>query len=129
MVLTDIATAPVRASIAGYLLGALALLLGVSILGNVLLWSARDRALLAAQERDQARDAARICSDATEDLRDLADARGREAKAAQASARARSVDAGRRATQEIAMPPAVSGDDYASARARLDRWQAGRAQP
>lgn len=52
MLLTDIANAPARALIAGYLLGALALLLGVSIVGNVLLWSARDRALLATQERD-----------------------------------------------------------------------------
>lgn len=58
----------------------------------------------------------RICSNATEHLRDLADTRGREAKAAQAAARSRTVDAGERTAQEIAAPPVVAGD-YASARA------------
>jgi hypothetical protein len=90
---------------------------------------ARDRAATALQQRDQARSDASICSDATDDLRTLADARAKEAKTAQAKARAAALAAGARATQELATPAAVPGDDYASVQARLQRWEQGRAAP
>ncbi|WP_310636822.1 hypothetical protein, partial [Delftia acidovorans] len=81
------------------LLAAAVLALLVSLLGNVLLTRAymgqRDAATAArasvgemTQQRDGARDLATACSDAVDDLRELADRRKKEGEAARASAAA-----------------------------------------
>lgn len=111
----------------------LALLLGLSVLGNAIQYrtnlGTRDQLVEAKGARDQARAAASSCSDATEALRELADktaAAGRKA-AAEAAARARSHQA--RAQEILAAPPAVAGDDCRSAHLRAVGWIQGRAKP
>ncbi|QRF56559.1 hypothetical protein [Variovorax paradoxus] len=115
------------------MLQALMAALCISLAGNAALgWAwvgALERAATSVLQRDDARAAASACSDATEDLRDLADKRGAEVKNAQAVARA---DAGGRqqaAHTILSTPPAVPGDACASAQVRVDGWLKGRAQP
>ena len=107
--------------------------LAVSIAANAVLgwvWlGARDARTVAEQQRDQARADATASSDAVESLDDLAKKRAAAAKPVQAAARAAAVAAQQRATQEIATPAAVAGDDYASAQARLQRWEQWRVKP
>jgi hypothetical protein len=111
----------------------LALALGVSVAGNAALgwvWlGARDQVAIATTERDDARAAASACSDATDDLRELADKRGAEAKRAQAAAREAAGRREGRAQQILSTPAALPGDDCGSARVRVDRWLKGRAAP
>lgn len=78
---------------------------------------------------DGARADARACSDAVDDLRALADQRAREASAARAAAQQRAQQHQRKADAILAAPPAVPGDDCASARVRVDQWLKGRAVP
>ncbi len=115
------------------MLQALMAALGISLAGNAALgWAwvgARERAATSVLQRDDARAAASACSDATEDLRDLADKRSAEAKKVQAMARA---DAGGRqqaAHTILSTRPAVPGNACASAQVRVDGWLRGRAQP
>lgn len=100
--------------------------LGLSIAGNAALgWAwldAREQAAITATQRDNARAAASACSDATEDLRELADKRGIEAKKAQAAARATAVGRQQRANTILSTPAAVPGDACASAQVRIDGW-------
>ncbi len=111
----------------------LAYLLVASIAANAALgWAwidARDARTVAEQQRDQARADATAASDAVEALDDLAKQRAAAAKPVQAAARAAAVAAQQRATREISTPAAVSGDDYASVQARLQRWEQGRVKP
>lgn len=106
--------------------------LAASIAGNLALGSAwltaRDRAATAVVQRDDAREAASICSDATEDLRDLASQRKREAAAAQAAARAAARSRQQLADEILATPPSVPGDDCRSAQERAQRWLQGRGK-
>ncbi|MFC4927871.1 MULTISPECIES: hypothetical protein [Delftia] len=122
------------------LLTAAVLALLASLLGNVLLTRAylgqRDAATIArasvgemAQQRDGARDLAAACSDAVDDLRELADKRKREGEAARASAAAQARTHERRADEILAAPPAVPGNACASAQHRVDIWLQGRAKP
>ncbi|AGU51517.1 hypothetical protein VAPA_1c44440 [Variovorax paradoxus B4] len=115
------------------LLQTLLLALGLSVAGNAALgWAwvgAREKAATTVVERDSARSAASACSDATEDLRDLADKRGAEAKKAQAAARNAATGRQQAAHTILSTPPAVPGDACASARVRVDTWLKGRAQP
>ncbi|QPS09544.1 hypothetical protein I6G66_05850 [Delftia acidovorans] len=121
------------------LLAAAVLALLVSLLGNVLLarayLSQRDAATAArasvgemTQQRDGARDLAAACSDAVDDLRELADRRKKEGEAVRASAAAQARTHEQRADEIMAEPPAVSGDACASAQHRVDSWLQGRAQ-
>lgn len=89
----------------------------------------RDRAGVATTERDDARGAASACSDATEDLRAAADKRAVDGRTRQAGARQAAVERTSTAQQILATPAAVPGDDYASARARVDGWLKTRAKP
>jgi len=121
------------------LLSAAVLALLASLLGNALLARAylgqRDAATAArasvgemTQQRDGARDLAAACSDAVDDLRDLADRRKREGDAARTTAaQARTHE--QRADEILAAPPAVPSDDCASAQHRVDNWLQGRAKP
>ncbi|WP_325100503.1 MULTISPECIES: hypothetical protein [unclassified Delftia] len=122
------------------LLAAAVLALLASLLGNALLARAylgqRDAATAArasvgemTQQRDGARDLAAACSDAVDDLRDLADRRKREGDAARTSAAAQARTHEQRADQILAAPPAVPGDACTSAQHRVDNWLQGRAKP
>lgn len=122
------------------LLAAAVLALLVSLLCNVLLTRAylgqRDAATTArasvgemTQQRDGARDLAAACSDAVDDLRELADKRKREGEAARASAAAKARTHEQRADKILAAPAAVPGDACASAQHRVDNWLQGRAKP
>lgn len=122
----DLVAAPAQNALGRVLVGAGLAVLSISILGNVLLWSARDRTLQMEQERDSARAMASACSDGVDDLRDLADKRGKETKAALAKAQKATAAAAQAALSEVATPAAVPGDDYKSAVIRLQRWEEGR---
>lgn len=87
----------------------------------------RTEAKAAQGQLDGARADARACSDAVEDLRDLADQRARDASAARAAAQQRAQQHKRKADAILATPSAVPGDDCASARVRVDGWLKGRA--
>lgn len=78
-------------------------------------------------ERDDARGAASICSDATDDLRALADQRAAAAAPVQAQAQQAAQQRQVVAQQILATPAAVAGDDCRSAQARVDAWLQGRA--
>ncbi|WFF79268.1 hypothetical protein [Delftia tsuruhatensis] len=122
------------------LLAAAVLALLASLIGNVLLARAylgqRDAATSArasvgemAQQRDGARDLAAACSDAVDDLRELADRRKKDGEAARTSAAALARKHEQRADQILAASPAVPGDACASAQHRVDIWLQGRARP
>lgn len=122
------------------LLAAAVLALLASLLGNVLLTRAylgqRDTATAArasvgemTQQRDGARDLAAACSDAVDDLRELADRRKKEGEAARTSAAAQARKHEQRADEILAAPPAFPGDTCASAQHRVDNWLQGRARP
>ena len=115
------------------LVQALLIALGLSVAGHAALgWAwvgAREKVAAIVVERDNARSAASACSDATEDLRDLADKRGAEAKKAQATARNAATGRQQAAHTILSTPPAVPGDACASARVRVDTWLKGRVQP
>ena len=114
-------------------LQALLAALGLSVAGNAALgWAwvgAREKAATSVLQRDDARAAATACSDATEDLRDLADKRAAEAKKAQAAARDRATGRQQTANTILSTAAAVPGDACASAQVRVDAWLRGRAQP
>lgn len=127
-------------SITSKLLAAAVLALLASLLGNALLARAylgqRDAATTArasvgemTQQRDGARDLAAACSDAVDDLRELADRRKREGEAARTSAAAQARKHEQRADEILAAPPAVPGDACASAQHRVDSWLRGRTKP
>lgn len=81
------------------------------------------------QQRDGARADASACSDATDDLRTLADQRAIEAQAARAEAAAKAKSHNQKADAILATPPAVPGDDCRSAQLRIGDWLKGRAKP
>ena len=83
---------------------------------------ARMQVTAATSERDAARLTAQECSEATEALRKLADQRAKEADAARAQARKAAAGRNARADAILSAPPAVPGDDCASARVRVDQW-------
>lgn len=115
------------------LMQALLVSLGLSVAGNAALgWAwvdAREKAATTVLQRDDARAMASACSDATDDLRELADRRGAEAKKAQAVAREASTGRQRAAQTILSAPAAVPGDVCASAQVRVDAWLRGRVQP
>lgn len=96
---------------------------------------ARERTAQVEQERDKARaeraaalDAAEACSRSVAALKQAADEREKAAAAARQKAAIQSRQRQQRAAQILATPPAVPGDDAASARARIDAWLEGRGQ-
>jgi len=103
--------------------------LAISMAGNAGLTYAylgqRDETTAAQGERDQARSAATACSDATQDLRDLADQRAKEATKARqdAAAKARSRE---ELADAILNTPASDADDCKAAAQRATAWLKGR---
>ena len=79
-------------------------------------------------ERDRAQEAAQACSASVQQLQELAAQRAREAAQARAAAHSRARQHNQRADAALATPAAVPGDDYASARHRVDAWLADRRQ-
>lgn len=115
-------------------LGFVALLLALSVAGNVVLtkvWLGADRrATAVTEQRDTARAAATTCSDATEALRELADKRAEAGKAATAAAEARARTAEQRAnaerTRPVAPPEAAPAQACETAQAQNAEWLASR---
>lgn len=114
----------------------LALLLAVSAVGNAVLtkvWIGADRrATAVTEQRDQARTAATACSDATEDLRTLADKRASAAKIETAKANARARTAEERANRErsapVTAPTAPVAEACDLAQRQNSEWLKGRAK-
>lgn len=90
---------------------------------------AQSAATAMEQQRDGARAAASACSDAVEDLRNVADQRTAEAKAARAEAAAKARGHNKKADDILATPAAAPGDDCRSAQVRVADWIKGRAKP
>ena len=88
----------------------------------------QERVQAVAQERDSALAGAQACSDGVARLQTLAESRAREAAAARKLAAQAAADHARRADAVLAAPPAVPGDDCASARVRVGDWLKGRAR-
>lgn len=88
----------------------------------------QERVQAVAQERDSALAGAQACSDGVARLQAQAERREREAAAARRQAAQAAADHARRADEVLAAPPAVPGDDCASARVRIGRWLKGRAR-
>ena len=124
------AAAPALTGFMGYAIGALLLVLALSLGGNWVLWRSRDRAItaeaVAGERAGQNKAVATECSQGTEQLHQQAEQRREAAVPLQAEARLRSVAAAGQALQEIATPATQPGDDYRSAIERLQRWEAGR---
>lgn len=74
------------------------------------------------QERDVALITAQACSDGVARLQRLAESRTREAAQARRAAQAKARQHAVRADAVLSTPPAVRGDDCASARARVRGW-------
>lgn len=87
---------------------------------------ARARIEAVQGERDAAQAAGQACSDGVVQLQALAEARAKEAAQARREAQARARQHAARADAVLAEPPAVPGDDCASARARVRGWLEGR---
>lgn len=104
----------------------IAIVLAISLLANTGLayvyMGARDQLAVAETDRDAARAAATACSDATEDLMELAAKRAKQAKPAIAAAAARATTSDKRADEELATPATVPGNDCQSAQDRVSKW-------
>lgn len=121
-------------------LPAMGLALLASLAGNLMLarayLSQRDAAAAAAErvtsvkgERDGARSLASACSDAVQDLHNLAQKRKSEADVARAMAAGKARDYERRAYEILATASTVPGDACASAQHQVDSWLQRRARP
>lgn len=111
----------------------LALILAGSLLSNVYLYNrlqgqkeetaqAQHALQLSRAETENAVEAAQTCSASVQRLSDLADQRAKEATTARQQAVARARQHNRRADAALAAPPAVPGNDCASADARVRQW-------
>lgn len=109
----------------------LIVVLGISLATNAALgWAylgQRDETTAAAGQRDQARADAAACSDAAQDLRDLADKRKAAAAPARAAAASTAQGLQQRADYTLGLQPKVPGDMCASMQALGDDWLKGRA--
>ena len=103
-----------------------------SLAANAVLgWSwlgQRDAATAAQLQRDQARGDASACSDAVEDLRELANKRAQAAAPARRAAASAAQDLAARADHTLRQAPSNPADTCASMQALGDRWLQGRAQ-
>ena len=81
------------------------------------------------QQRDGALGAASACSDAVDDLRDLADQRSKDAAPVRAAAASVARGHEQRADFTLGLKPRVQGDACASLQALGDEWLKGRAKP
>ena len=109
-----------------------AIVLSISLAANVFVGRAylatRDAATTAEHQRDQARSDATACSDATQDLRELADERAKAAAPARAAAASVAQGLQARADYTLRLRPKDPADMCASMQALGDEWLQGRAQ-
>lgn len=107
--------------------------LALSLAGNAALgWAylgQRDDAAAAVVQRDQARADASACSDATEDLRELADKRAKVAAPARAAAATAARAHQVKADYTLSLQPRLPLDLCGSMQALGDEWLQGRAKP
>ncbi len=87
----------------------------------------RDETAAAVVQRDQARGDASACSDATQDLRDLADKRAKAAAPARAAAATAARTHQQRADYTLGLQPRQPSDLCTSMQALGDEWLQGRA--
>ena len=110
----------------------MAIILLISLAANAFVGraylAARDTATTAEHQRDQARSDATACSDATEDLRDLAVKRAKAAAPARAAAASAAQGLQARADYTLRLRPSNPADVCASMQALGDEWLQGRAQ-
>lgn len=124
----------------GKLIAALAVALLISLLGHI--WQGhtylklRDAVTLAGadvkqkgEELSQAQAMVNACSDATDDLRELADKRELEAKGAREQANTAATEHEKKADAILAKPDPVPGNSCASAQLLVDDWLVERAKP
>lgn len=90
---------------------------------------ARAEATAMEQQRDGARGVASACSDAVDDLRDLADKRHAAAGPARAAAADTARDHQQRADYTLGLKPRHVGDACASMQALGDEWLQRRGKP
>jgi hypothetical protein len=95
--------------------------LGIGYLGQ------RDKATAAIEQRDDARGAATACSDATEDLRVLADKRKLNANVARTAAAGKATALEQRADATLSRQPKDLLNSCASIQALGDDWLKSRA--
>ena len=88
----------------------------------------RDAATTAEHQRDQARSDATACSDATQDLRELADKRAKAAAPPRAAAASVAQGLQARPDYTLRLRPKDPADMCASMQALGDEWLQGRAQ-
>lgn len=108
-------------------------LLALSVAGNGILASkyvgAREEIATVTSERGQAIDAAMTCNASIADLEDAATKRAAAALPALAEAKAKALTLEQRAQRTLSAPPAVPGNDCASAKVRAGNWLKARAKP
>lgn len=104
----------------------LLLVLALSLVGNLAQWHlyAKQvaRTAIAEDRQANATGVATVCSASVETLDTTAKDRAAAAKPKIAAARQATVAAGVAAQQLLTSPPAVPGDDCASAQASVDAW-------
>jgi hypothetical protein len=107
----------------------LAIALAISMAGNAgLTWAylgQRDDTVAAQGERDQARGAAKECSEGTDKLEKLAASRKAEATKARADA-AKAAQTHEQAADDMLAAPATGANVCESAQAQVDKWLKGR---
>jgi membrane protein involved in colicin uptake len=110
----------------GYLTIGLGLALAASMLGNVAAVDAylhaRDDKTTALADLRQVKSAAQACSEATNRLKADADAREEAAKRARDEALGVARLAQENASKLMSKPPAVPGNDCASAKVQINDW-------
>ena len=124
----------------GKLIPALVLAILLSLLGNIwqastylelrdALTSARAEITRSGEDLAGAQSLASACSDATEDLRELADKRELEAAGAREQARLVAAGQEKQADAILAKPDPVPGDTCTSAQVLVDDWLRQRTTP
>ena len=124
----DVLIPPVL-NLKGYLLGGVAALLVISLLGNV--WQHRsagktlERAVTAESALLSTQNAAKLCSDSVRALKGEADKAAAAAKVDIDKAKAEADARVKKARAIVITPPSVPGDDCRSALDRARSWQKG----
>lgn len=104
---------------------ALAISMALNAVGGWAYLGQRDATVAAEKDRDQARDAATACSDATQGLRDLADKRKAEADKARAAA-SKAAQTHDQKADAILAAPATGASACESAENQATTWLKGR---
>lgn len=116
-------------TIKDYLLGGVAALLAISLLGNA--WQHRsagktlERAVTAENSLKTTQNAAKLCSESVRTLSAEADSAAKAAKIDIEKAKIEADERVKKARKIVITPPSVPGDDCRSALERARDWQKG----